>query len=377
MVNQLLNNVKENVKNQSARLLRPFGIHLLSTKQSEAVLHDYRIYRNESQRLTLNRVADLLSPDKVLFAPKEVTTAPAYVWQYPVAGGGAHLLRNGGLRLGDQVLNTDFGNSALLKDALKFDKRQPVRTDTLIAPWSHYWWGYHDYVVFVAAKLYRIKNVLPASTFADALVAYPLLKTPFERDWLDLLGCRPEQVIDSRTTDVRFARCVLGNSGNWFYPNVADLVGLKGYLATKVDVPAQKRTRLYIRRAGRRRVVNEEALMQRLEAYGFTIVEDQPRSVADQYRLYNNAQFILGPHGASFANILWCEPGTHLFELFPKDYMPEFFRYMAQVLGLRYSAYCHGDGSAARSHFSSVDQDVYVSVDELESRLNQVLAAVE
>ncbi len=371
-MNQFLSNVKDTLKGQSALLLKPFGLNLLSTEQTEALLARYQLYNNPAQTLRLNPVADGLNPDKVLFEAKDVTTASASVWQYPVDRPGASLLRNGSVRLGTTVPNTDFGTGALLKDIFKFGPRPPVQADTLIAPWSHYWGGYFDYLIFVAAKLCRIKNVLSAADFANAVVAYPLLDTPFEGDLLALLGCRPGQVVDSRTTDVRFAQCVLGNSGNWFYPNVADLLALKTHMASQMPVARETPKRLYVSRSGRRRVINEDALVRLLETYGFTYVEDKPRNVAEQYQLYQNAEFIIGPHGASFANVLWCEPGTYLFELFPQDYMPEYYRYMAQVLGLRYAAYCHGDGSAATSHHSNLDKDVPVSVDELEQRLNQI-----
>lgn len=371
-MNQFLSTVKDSLKDQSALLLRPLGMNLLRAAQSETLLADYRIYNNEAQTLTLDRVADVLDPTKVLFEPKTITTASARVWQYPSAGQRTSLLRNGSLRFGTSVLNPDFGNSTLLKDVLKFNRREPLQTDTLIAPWSHYWGGYYDYLIFVAAKINRIKTVLSVADFADAVISYPLLNTAFERDLLALLDCMPDSVVDSRTTDVRFGRCVLGNSGNWFYPNVADLLGLKQRIAASAPVAKGTPKRLYISRSGRRRVINEDTLIRMLTSYGFTVVEDRPRTVSEQYQLYNNASFIIGPHGASFANTLWCTPGTQLFELFPHDYMPEYFRYMAQVLGLRYHAYCQGDGSGATSHYSNMYKDVPVSVDDLERRLNRI-----
>ncbi len=371
-MNQFLSNVKDALKDQSALLLKPFGVNLLSAEQSETFLNAYRTYYQREQTLQLNPVADVLNADKVLFPQKEISTASASVWQYPNAGRNALLLRNGSLSVGNHVLNTDFGNSALLKDVLKFNKRRSQRTDTLIAPWSHYWGGYYDYLIFVAAKLCRIRNVLPAAAFADAVVSYPLLNTSFESELLTLLGCRPDKVVDSRTTEISFDRCLLGNSGSWFYPNVADLLALKTHVAAQMPVADTDRKRLYISRLGRRRVLNEDALIGLLERYDFIIVDDKPRSVTEQYQLYNGAQFILGPHGASFANVLWCEPGTTLFELFPNDYMPEYYRYMAQVLELPYYAYCQGDGSAEASHYSNLNKDVSVSIDELETRLDRL-----
>jgi capsular polysaccharide biosynthesis protein len=65
---------------------------------------------------------------------------------------------------------------------------------------------------------------------------------------------------------------------------------------------------------------------------------DEPRSVAEQITLYRSAKIIIGPHGASFANILNCKPGTVLLELFPNKYHPDYFRFMADIFGLNYFA---------------------------------------
>lgn len=365
---QLVSTIRDELKNQSALLAKPFGLELLSKTETEAYLNEFGIAFHPAREITLPRTRYLAEGVEGLFDQAEVTTAHARVWQYERADQKAVLLRCGALQIENQVLNTDFGTTAVFKDLLRLKKREPYEVGTLIAPWSHYWGRYYDYLLFVAAKLCRIKDALPASVFRESFVSYPLLDTAFERELLTLIGFKRGQVIDSRTTEVSFERCVLGNTDSWFYPNVADVLALKKHIGARMPTRTDLPRRIYVSRAGRRRILNEEDVITLLERYGFTVVEDIPRTLSEQYAIYHNASFIIGPHGASFANVLWCQPGAHLFELFAPNYVPEYFRYLAHVVGVDYSAYCHGP--IKNNHHSNVDSDIYVSTDQLERYLN-------
>ena len=371
-INYWLSTARDGLKKRSALLVKPLGIDLLSKQQTETYLHPSQISSNPAARITLPRVTDISDPAKQIFEQSEVTTGHTHVWQFDNSRQEAVQLRSGGLKIGRKIPDTDFGTNALFQDLLTVKKRPSRTANTLIAPWSHYWGRYYDYLFFVAAKLCRIKDALPASTFAEATVAYPLLNTAFERELLELLGVSSQNLVDSREQAVRFKTVVLGDSNSWFYPNPADVLSLKKHITARMPEPTSHAQRLYISRTGRRRVINEDALIALLMKYDITIVEDKPRSIAEQFNLYASASFIIGPHGASFANLLWCKPGTHLLELFADDYAPEYFRYLAHLLGIRYSAYCAG--VVTGSHHSHVDDDILVDLDQLERSLTAMFS---
>ncbi|MBO0932059.1 glycosyltransferase family 61 protein [Fibrella aquatilis] len=354
--------------------MRLLGRRLLTKDETEARMLPYQIYAIPKVVTNLEAVVDLVQTDKVMFDHKREVTAPDFVWRYPNTDRQAGLLRCGALRIGQSILNTDFGNSVVLQDRLRPTRRRVVQADVLIAPWSHYWGGYFDYLLFIAAKLCRIKQALPPDVFGRAVVAYPLFHTDFERELLHMIGFSDDRIYDTRKVDVQFDECVVANNSSWFYPSFADVQCLKRNADAYMSPQPTADRRLYIRRAGRRRVIYEEPLLERLRAYGFEIIDDLPRSVAEQYALYSSASVVVGPHGASFANILWCRPGTRLFELFPAGYMPEYFRYLAPKLSMPYAAYCHGP--VQESHHSNVDQNVVVDPDELMQRLDVLLATV-
>ncbi|GAB3314684.1 hypothetical protein GCM10027299_03150 [Larkinella ripae] len=251
-------------------------------------------------------------------------------------------------------------------------KKRPVfQAETLVAPWSHYWGGYYDLLVSIGPKLCRIEQALPDKTFNEALISYPLLNTPFELELLQLLGYKLSSILDSRIHSVKFNTVLTGNSSDWFYPHSDDIMRFKNRIENRIPLIPAEPKRIYIRRAGRRRVLNEEQLITLLLKYDFEIIEDQPGTIADQVALYHNASFIIGPHGASFANILWCKPGTRLLELFSKHYVPDYYRYLAQLLDLDYFAYAH-DPVAGRGH-RHVNEDITVSIVEIEKALDLIL----
>jgi hypothetical protein len=77
--------------------------------------------------------------------------------------------------------------------------------------------------------------------------------------------------------------------------------------------------RVYVSRndARLRRVSNEAALRGTLKTYGFEPVELARLSIAQQVRLFRNAEAVAGPHGAGLAHIAWCRPRTKIVEFFP------------------------------------------------------------
>jgi capsular polysaccharide biosynthesis protein len=270
-------------------------------------------------------------------------------------------------------------NRQLFRDFASLKKRTTQVVDTIIAPWSHHldgiqFGGYYDYLVLVAGKLCRIKESLDEQIFGRSSVAYPLFGTPYERELLALIGFGSDRIFDSRLTSIQFNSCIVSNSGHWFYPNMEDLMALKRHVERNLKPPAVGRVpdRLYISRSGRRRIQNESELIRVLEKYDIKVVRDEPRTIAEQVAMYQNASFIIGPHGASFSNILWCKPGTQLVELFSANYVPDFFLYMAQRLGLQYHAYHHGSVSSDR--FSQLEEDIIVSIPDLDRSLGEFFA---
>lgn len=365
--------LKNTVKKLSYQFLKRLGIIVLTKQETEEFLAPFLLTVAPGVPIVLPGVENLGDPTSLIFSPTEAATHPTYVWLYIPGYRKTVQLPYGAVWTGTRVLCTDFDSAHLVKNFLLAPKRAVVEHEVVIALWSHFldgiaFGGYYDFVILVAAKLCRIKEALPAAVFQTAALAYPLFDTAYEQEYLTLIGVEPDRIIDSRQQQVVFKQGILANSGHWFYPNAADISALKKHVEGRLNVQKTKHNRIYVSRTGRRCITNEAALIQLLKKYNFTIIEDKPRSVAEQVDIYKNASFIIGPHGASFTNIIWCEPGTHLLELFSTTMVVGHFRYLAQLMKMTYSAYHHAIKMGNSRQV--LEEDIFVSIADLEKILD-------
>ncbi len=354
------------------------GFKTLTQAQTINFLRPFQVAAFPLHRQPLPEVADAADASKILFRPNEAATSESFVWQYAPKSGKTNLLRSGNLHTNGVVLCTDFNTQDAVKDLVRPKPRRQIHhADVLITPFGHYqdgfaFVGYYDFMMLVAAKLSLIKQAAPGIDFAETTIAYPLFGTTYEQEFLTHLGFKPDRILDSRQHDVRAKTYLLSNNGDWSYPNSTNLMALRQQLLRLVENPdTQHNDRIYISRAGRRRVLNEDELIAMLLRYDFKIIEDKPRTVAEQATLYNRASLIIGPHGASFANLVCCQPKTHLFELFAPGYIPNFFLYLAELTGMTYSGYVPGPITYSASWITAENQaeDITVSVSDIERSL--------
>jgi len=96
--------------------------------------------------------------------------------------------------------------------------------------------------------------------------------------------------------------------------------------------------RLYVSRndAGRRNIIDEEDLLDALSPIGFEKIVPGELSVRDQAAAFANAEVIVGAHGSSLANLVFCQPKTTVVELFPHNYFDEGPYRLAQAVDLDY-----------------------------------------
>lgn len=358
-------------------ILKQRGFHLLSLEQTAAFMKPYQLSVFPESNIQLPEIADCADPSKILFTSKQSNTTREYIWEYKDTQKKAQISRYGSIIIRRKVLCTDRTHESFYTTAWEKDHRPVKIVPAVIAPFSHYqsefgFGGYFDFVFSVLVKFCRIKDALPSADFSDMAISYVPFNTPYEKEYLELLGFNPANIIDSRVYKVVSPRLLTGSSRNW-HPNSADIESLKRHIAKKFTPVKTASHRIYISRSERRRVVNEEELITLLKKFDFIIIEDKQRSITEQITLYHNASFIIGPHGASFGNIIWCEPGTHLFELFSPNYVPDFFVYLTTLLKMNYSAYYEGMPDSRVNYLDSITEDIHVSIPQLEQCLKNTL----
>lgn len=105
--------------------------------------------------------------------------------------------------------------------------------------------------------------------------------------------------------------------------------------ARYASVRGARNKRLLIARKGpTRKIANLEQVQALLARYDFDTVYLEGMSVVDQILLFQRAEFIISPHGAGLANLLFCEPGTRVIEFMPSVDVRPFFWLISEKLGL-------------------------------------------
>jgi len=93
--------------------------------------------------------------------------------------------------------------------------------------------------------------------------------------------------------------------------------------------------KLFLARNNSRRFYNEDDLLEIVEDSGFKVVYPEALSFREQVQLFHSARCIVGPSGAAWANILFCQSGTRgLTWVFPE--YREFCAYsgLAGIVGM-------------------------------------------
>ncbi|MEG3898557.1 MULTISPECIES: glycosyltransferase family 61 protein [unclassified Microcoleus] len=346
----------------------------LDRRTSIKLLDGNIVYKQQHESVKIPALVSVSGVPSLYF-PTERTVSfdPDYVWKIglneqieslTICTSGNTLLNN------KLLLDLDFRISGA--GILEWPyKPHQITYPLVVAPWSHLWASYYDYVIFVLAKLCRIEEALGKEIWQEAKICYPLKHTSFELEFLTKLGIPESSLIDTRDREKGYhAECaVLGNNQDWYFPSPYDIALLRSKFALKEKVKPYRK--LYLSRSGKRKVKNEAQVREVLKEFDFEILEDISRTVDEQIRLFAEAQVVVGPHGAAFTNLLWCQPGTKVMELFYAGYTPPFFYYICQLLGLEYS--CILDDSGASEDWSLIGMDMTIDVDILKKEIKKML----
>ncbi len=177
---------------------------------------------------------------------------------------------------------------------------------------NYYHWMYDILPMFELLKL----SGLSAELFlVDAI-------QPFQLESLQMLGIKKEQIIQCRKNMHIKARTMIipfmrGHCSKWSYEF------LRRSFPPDAAKNANSHRRIYITRAGnkRRRVINESDVENTLKARGFHTISCDNLSFQEQISIFSGAEAVIAPHGAALSNLVFCKPGTRVFELFSPQYV--------------------------------------------------------
>lgn len=205
----------------------------------------------------------------------------------------------------------------------------------------------------------------------------------FQQETLEILGIPASKVIQSINEPHISADRLLVPSqthvigtGKWACKFLRDR-----FVGSQPEMSDEHRCsgKIYITRnsASIRRVVNEDELIPLLKACDFEIVKMEELSIREKVTLLSQAKVVITAHGAALTNLVFCNPGTRVVEIFPScaiDSMDRFGSYsvLAHQSMLEHH-YFFADNAADQESVPELVKDLSVDVDQFEKMLELIL----
>lgn len=233
------------------------------------------------------------------------------------------------------------------------------------------WAGHTNYWHWLHDTLGRY-HLLQLSDFKIDKYVLPPLTLPFQRETVKMLGI-PEDKILQLTPGMhqRAENLILpslpfntGTCVKWTVEFLRD-----SFLKSKSHTNSSNFERIYISRkdASWRKVANESKLMDHLAKKGFKKVILGSLTVQEQIDIFSSAKVIISPNGAGLANIMFCQPGTKIIQLFTST-SDEFMK-IGEYVGLDYHFLkCRIANPGSKAH--EVVKNLVVDVNKLSKILD-------
>jgi hypothetical protein len=140
-----------------------------------------------------------------------------------------------------------------------------------------------------------------------------------------------------------------------------------------IRTPITPELRLYIPRTTRRRIINEEILVQTLNEHGFEVFD--PPQHEEPLNYFARAAIVVGGTGAGLTNLAFCQSGAKVLELIPSDMVFPNWYTLSESAGLRYG-YLIGESTSVRppSSFGPSPYDLRIDEEEFRNALTQTIS---
>lgn len=240
--------------------------------------------------------------------------------------------------------------------------------------------NFYHWFVDVLSRLSLLKQS-PWHRHVDYFLV-PNTALRFQRETLDLLGIPPEKIIDGMEhPHVQATRMIVTShprTTTYFVPRY--LTSFLNQAFTTLNIPYDEslgeHPYLYISRgdAPKRKVTNEAEVIKTLEGMGFTSFALSNYTLKQAIQLFSNAEMIVAPHGAGLTNLLFCQSGTRVLELFSDKFVNHYFYEIANNLNLLYDFQVGNklNERVINSRYEGIEEDMEIDLKTLVYKINKV-----
>ena len=208
--------------------------------------------------------------------------------------------------------------------------------------------GDNNYFHWMFDILPKIKIILSNYKINNIDYFYMPEIQPFQKKILSIFGFKKFNIINSKKNKHIQADKIIIPEHPWYVKNTIDEevnnlpIWISKWLR-KICLKNKKNNikveKVFIDRSEseykRCQLINNDQIKKYLLKKGFKSIKVGKLDFLDQIALFNNAKFIIGPHGAAFTNLIFCKKNTKVIEIKPTN-RPNNFKEISKAYNLMY-----------------------------------------
>lgn len=187
--------------------------------------------------------------------------------------------------------------------------------------------GAHNYYHWMFDLLPRFELLRRGGMDINSIDRFvvPEIRSSFQEETLSTLGIPAAKTVESSVdTHIQARRLIVPSRTG----HMSDMPQWTCDFLRREFLPEsikqqKKSERIYVSRSDalRRKLINEEQVIELLSKHGFRSVSLGSMSVAEQASLFHSAEVVIAPHGATLTNLTFCRPGVRVIEMFSPNYV--------------------------------------------------------
>ncbi|EAW38418.1 tetratricopeptide repeat protein [Lyngbya sp. PCC 8106] len=236
--------------------------------------------------------------------------------------------------------------------------------------------GYFHWMFDVLARLDLVQKISEIKNLKIDKFVFSHCPHQYQIDSLNILGVTEDKIFESFHYPYLKAKQVI-------VPNLTEEFGIsewkchylkQAFLHPKLrpKIPCYKRIYIDRNKAGYRKTINNQAVVQLLEKYGFQRIYLETLSIVEQAHYLNAAEVVVAPHGAGLTNLTFCNPGTKVIEIFSPGYVTPLYWLLSNICRLEHY-YLFGERLPDDDNpkVSPITRNIYVNLSQLEKLLKK------
>ncbi len=239
------------------------------------------------------------------------------------------------------IMPSDYSRLPLMSIGGNYIYRKNLRIQTPALSVVNSWYSnFYHFIYETLIKVFCLRDHLP-----ETPIVFPSDKSKFHDEWLSLLDIDNVIFISSKqvvktplaiscnnlTDDMRQKGQILRDFKDW----VIEKMKTKGLIIAGKEHYPEK---LFINRskARFRRIVNNDEVLPIVKAMGYTVIELEDYSLAEQINFFYHAQKIAGAHGAGFSHMAFTQ--ASVLDIIVEGYEADWFEKLAKTFDVSYTS---------------------------------------